>query len=128
MLGVSNIVAHAVSMGFADALSTKVHDAPRPWILDNISCTSNFVCWPLQAKHAAIMKERADLQWELREFKEDVIEEMVEIYMEKGLSRTDSEMTVRLMAKYDEFFVDRTMVRALLQSSIMVTLRLWLGR
>jgi len=85
VLGFSNIIADALSMGIGDALSTK-------------------------AENAAIMKEREREAWELKHYKEGEIEEMVEIYEEQGMSRTDAEVVVRTMAKYEDFFVNRMMV------------------
>ena len=82
VLGFSNMFADALSMGMGDALSTK-------------------------AENAAIMKEREREKWELQNFKEGEIEEMVELYEHKGLSRQDAEIVVRTMAKYEDFFVDR---------------------
>jgi len=84
VLGFSNMFADALSMGMGDALST-------------------------MAENAAILKERSREAWELANFKEGEIEEMVEIYEEKGMSRQDAEIVVRTMAKYEDFFVDRMM-------------------
>ena len=84
VLGFSNMFADALSMGMGDALST-------------------------MAENDAIMKERSREAWELENFKEGEIEEMVEIYEEKGMSRPDAEIVVRTMAKYEDFFVDRMM-------------------
>lgn len=84
VMGFSNMFADALSMGMGDALST-------------------------MAENAAIMKERAREAWELQNFREGEIEEMVEIYEEKGMSRKDAEIVVRTMAKYEDFFVDQMM-------------------
>jgi len=85
VLGFSNMFADGLSMGVGDALSTK-------------------------AENAAIFKEREREKWELENFREGEIMEMVQIYEEKGMSRQDAEVVVRTMAKYEEFFVDRMMV------------------
>lgn len=85
VLGFSNMFADALSMGMGDALSTV-------------------------AANAAVMKERAREQWELENYKEGEIAEMVELYESKGMSRADAEIVVRTMAKYEDFFVDRMMV------------------
>jgi len=61
------------------------------------------------AANAAVMKERAREKWELENYKEGEIAEMVEIYEEGGMSRQDAEIVVRTMAKYEDFFVDRMM-------------------
>jgi len=85
VLGFSNMVADALSMGVGDAMSTK-------------------------AENDAIMKERAREAWELENFKEGEILEMVDLYEEKGMSRFDAEMVIRIMAKYEDFFIDRMMM------------------
>ena len=53
------------------------------------------------AENDAIMKERAREAWELENFKEGEIMEMVDIYEEKGMERKDAEIVVRTMAKYE---------------------------
>ena len=40
-------------------------------------------------------------------------QEMVEIYMERGLSEEDATTIINTMAKYKEFFVDHMMVMEL---------------
>ena len=85
VLGFSNMFADALSMGMGDALSTV-------------------------AANAAVMKERAREKWELENYKEGEISEMVDLYEEKGMSRSDAEIVIRTMAKYEDFFIDRMMV------------------
>ena len=59
------------------------------------------------------MQERAREQWELESFAEGEIEEMVELYEEKGFAREDAEVIIRTMAKNEKFFVDHMMVQEL---------------
>ena len=88
ILGFSNMFADALSMGVGDALSTK-------------------------AENDRIMKEREREAWELANYKEGEIKEMVELYVERGMSHKDAEICIRLMAKYEDFFVDVMMVEEL---------------
>jgi VIT1/CCC1 family predicted Fe2+/Mn2+ transporter len=88
ILGVSNIFADALSMGVGEFLSSK---AENEWILS----------------------ERDRETWELENFPEGEIMEMVEIYEEKGLSHEDAVLCITTMAKYPEFFVDIMMQQEL---------------
>lgn len=88
ILGFSNMFADALSMGVGDALSTK-------------------------AENDRIMRERQREAWELEHYKEGEIKEMVELYEERGMGRKDAEIVIRLMAKYEDFFVDVMMVEEL---------------
>lgn len=81
ILGFSNIFADAVSMGVGEFLSSK---AENEWIL----------------------QERAREVWELENHPEGEIQEMVEIYVQRGMSQEDAETVVKTMAKYKDFFVD----------------------
>lgn len=84
ILGFSNIIADALSMGVGDALSTK-------------------------AENEFIMKERDREKWELENLPESEKAEMYAIFEEKGISPEDSRNIVDTMAKYPEFFVDAMM-------------------
>lgn len=88
ILGFSNMFADALSMGVGDALSTK-------------------------AENDRILKEREREAWELSNYKEGEIKEMVELYVERGMTHKDAEVCIRLMAKYEDFFVDVMMVEEL---------------
>lgn len=84
ILGFSNIIADALSMGVGDALSTK-------------------------AENEYILKEREREEWELQNHPEGEKQEMYEIFEEKGLSAEDSKAVIDIMAKYPDFFVDAMM-------------------
>ncbi len=81
ILGFSNIFADALSMGVGEFLSSK---AENEWIL----------------------KERERESWEMDNYPEGEIKEMIDIYEEKGMSRDDATIVIETMAKYKEFFVD----------------------
>ena len=88
VLGISNIFADALSMGVGEYLSSK-------------------------AENEYIMSERAREEWELHNFRQGEIEEMVDLYEDRGMSREDAEIVINKMAKYDNFFVDVMMVEEL---------------
>jgi len=88
ILGFSNIFADALSMGVGEFLSSK---AENEWILS----------------------ERRREYWELENYPEGEIQEMVDIYVERGMNREDSELVVKTMSKYKDFFVDIMMTHEL---------------
>lgn len=88
ILGFSNIFADALSMGVGEFLSSK---AENEWILS----------------------ERAREEWELENYPEGEISEMVEIYEDKGMSHDDAVAVIETMAKYKDFFVDVMMTQEL---------------
>jgi len=82
ILGVSNMFADALSMGMGDALSTK-------------------------AENDMILKERKREQWEYENNPDDEKQEMIDIYVEKGLSRDVATEIIGLMVSNEKFFVDQ---------------------
>ena len=88
ILGFSNIFADALSMGVGEFLSSK---AENEWILS----------------------ERRREEWELENYPDGEIREMVELYMLKGMSQADAELVIKTMAKYKDFFVDVMMTQEL---------------
>lgn len=88
ILGFSNIFADALSMGVGEFLSSK---AENEWILS----------------------EREREMWEMENYPEGEVQEMIDIYVEKGMGREDAEMVVKTMSKYKEFFVDVMMAEEL---------------
>jgi VIT1/CCC1 family predicted Fe2+/Mn2+ transporter len=88
ILGFSNIFADALSMGVGEFLSSK---AESEWILS----------------------ERKREEWELENYPEGEIKEMVEIYESKGMSHQDAVQVIEVMAKYKDFFVDLMMSQEL---------------
>lgn len=88
ILGFSNIFADALSMGVGEFLSSK---AENEWILS----------------------EREREMWEMENYPEGEVQEMIDIYVNKGMGREDAEMVVKTMSKYKEFFVDVMMAEEL---------------
>mmetsp|Transcript_37922 Transcript_37922/g.77391 ORF Transcript_37922/g.77391 Transcript_37922/m.77391 type:complete len:296 (-) Transcript_37922:396-1283(-) len=88
ILGFSNIFADALSMGVGEFLSSK---AENEWILS----------------------ERERENWEMENYPEGEIQEMIEIYEDRGMSREDAEKVITTMAKYKDFFVDVMMAEEL---------------
>lgn len=85
VMGVSSLLADALSMGVGDALSSK-------------------------AETEVAKREREREAWELENFKEGEIQEMIEIYTGKGMSAADAELVIRVCAKYEDLFVDMMLV------------------
>jgi vacuolar iron transporter family protein len=88
ILGFSNILADALSMGVGEFLSSK---ATNEWILS----------------------ERCREEWELENYPEGEIKEMVDIYVSKGMTQDDAEKCIAIMSKYKDFFVDLMMQQEL---------------
>jgi len=88
ILGFSNIFADALSMGVGEFLSSK---AESEWILS----------------------ERTREMWEMDNYPDGEIQEMIDIYQERGMNREDAEIVVRKMAKYKDFFVNIMMAEEL---------------
>ena len=88
ILGFSSVVADAISMGVGDALSTK-------------------------SENEYILAERDREAWEFKNNPEGEIEEMVDLYVQKGCEREDAQIIVEKMAKYKEFFINVMMAEEL---------------
>jgi DNA damage-binding protein 1 len=88
ILGFSNIFADALSMGVGEFLSSK---AENEWILS----------------------ERRRENWEMENYPEGEIREMIDIFISKGMSPPDAESVITTMAKYQDFFVDMMMTEEL---------------
>jgi len=88
ILGFSNIFADALSMGVGEFLSSK---ANNEWILS----------------------ERTREEWEMQNYPEGEIQEMIDIYKQKGMEHEDAKLVIETMAKYKDFFVDLMMAQEL---------------
>ena len=88
VLGFANLVADGLSMGVGDFLSEK-------------------------AEHDFAESERSREKWEFDNYKEGEIQEMIEIYESKGISKEDATIILRRMAKYPDFFIDHMMIQEL---------------
>eukprot|EP00657_Telonema_sp_P-1_P012722 TRINITY_DN9468_c0_g1_i1.p1 TRINITY_DN9468_c0_g1~~TRINITY_DN9468_c0_g1_i1.p1 ORF type:complete len:357 (+),score=101.54 TRINITY_DN9468_c0_g1_i1:107-1177(+) len=82
ILGVSNMFADGVSMGMGDAISTK-------------------------AENEMTMKERDREAWEMENYPEGEIEEMVELYTQRGLEPDKARLVVENMASNKDFLIDQ---------------------
>jgi DNA damage-binding protein 1 len=81
VLGFSNILADALSMGVGDALSSK-------------------------AEQEYILAEKDREIWEMENYPEGEIQEMIDIFTKKGMTKVDSELIIRKYAEYPELFVE----------------------
>ena len=88
VLGFSNIFADALAMGVGEFLSSK---AENEWILS----------------------ERKREKWEMDNYPEGEVREMIDIYVERGMSLEDATSVIGTMAKYKDFFVDVMMAEEL---------------
>jgi VIT family len=66
-----------------------------------------------KATNEWILSEKRREEWELENYREGEIQEMVDIYVEKGMSYEDAKLVIETMAKYDDFFVDVMMQQEL---------------
>lgn len=81
VLGISNLIANGISMGVGDTISTFSY-------------------------HDHVANERKRECWEFDNCPEGEIEEMIDLYEEKGLPRHKAKVVVETMAKYHDFFID----------------------
>jgi VIT1/CCC1 family predicted Fe2+/Mn2+ transporter len=85
VLGFSNLIPNALSMGLGDALSTK-------------------------AENEYILAEKKREEWEMEQNKQGEIQEMVDIYVERGMSVEDATSIMELLAnKYPDLFIEMMM-------------------
>ncbi|TDH66198.1 uncharacterized protein CCR75_006195 [Bremia lactucae] len=88
IIGLAHLVADGLSMGLGDMLSS-------------------------QAEADLASHERSREVWEFENYPEGEIEEMVELYVKKGVSTEDAMLVVHTLAKYKEAFIDIMMVEEL---------------
>lgn len=88
IMGVASLLADGISMGMGDYLSSK-------------------------AESDYTSEERKRELWECENYIEGEINEMIDIYMKKGLDEKDATTIVTTMAKYRDVFVDTMMVEEL---------------
>jgi DNA damage-binding protein 1 len=89
LMGVANLIADAISMGLGDYISEK-------------------------AENTYINAEQDRERWEMENFLEGEISEMVDIYVERhGFKRDDAVAILGIMAKNREFFLSHMMVEEL---------------
>jgi DNA damage-binding protein 1 len=88
VMGFSNVLADALSMGVGEYLSSKAH--------------KDFV-----------LSEKKREEWEYDNYKEGEVKEMIELYVQRGMDEADAEIVINKMAKYRDFFIDVMMVEEL---------------
>ncbi len=88
ILGVANLIADGISMAFGDYLGTR-------------------------AENDYINTKREGELWKARNDSEREKNDMIELYMEKGISETDSKTVVSIVSKYEKSWVDIMMVEKL---------------
>lgn len=66
-----------------------------------------------KATNEWILSERRREEWEMDNYPEGEIREMIEIYEEKGMNHEDAKLVIETMAKYKDFFVDVMMQQEL---------------
>lgn len=88
ILGFANLIADGLSMAIGDYLSTK-------------------------AEQEYQQSERAREVWELNNYPEGEKQELIEVYVEKGISEADANAMVEIISKYDKAWVDIMMVEEL---------------
>lgn len=59
-----------------------------------------------KAENEWILSERKRELWEMENYPEGEIQEMIDIYTSKGMAVEDATVVIHTMAKYKEFFVD----------------------
>jgi len=87
-LGISNVLADALSMGAGEFLSSRSYNA-------------------------YVTKEREREAWELQNYPQGEIAEMIELFVARGMTREDAQFVIERMAKYKDFFVDLMMTEEL---------------
>jgi len=88
VLGISHLFADGLSMGLGDYMSS-------------------------QAELDYTASERKREQWEMDVNMKGEIEEMVDLYVEKGVSEHDARVIINTLAKYPQAFLDHMMVEEL---------------
>lgn len=88
IFGVANLIADGISMAFGDYLSTK-------------------------AENEYMAAERVRETWEVRNYPEGEKKEMIELYVEKGISEEDAKIAVGALSKHEKPWVDIMMLEEL---------------
>jgi len=84
-LGTAQLVAGAISMGAGEYLSSK-------------------------ADNEVAMREESRERWEVENYPEGEIAEMIEIYKAKGMTAEDASIVANTMSKYKDFWVEHMML------------------
>jgi DNA damage-binding protein 1 len=84
-IGCAQLFAGALGMGFGEYLSAK-------------------------AERAVAEREQAREKWEVENNPQGEVEEMVQIYVDKGLSPEDARVVANTLSKYEDFWVEHMML------------------
>jgi VIT1/CCC1 family predicted Fe2+/Mn2+ transporter len=84
-VGIGNLIAGALGMGIGEYVSSK-------------------------ADREVALREEARERWEVENNPEGEIYEMIAIYQNKGLSRTDASLVATTLAKYPKFWIEHMML------------------
>ena len=89
VMGVAKVLSDAISMGLGDTVSE-------------------------MAEYSFVTAEREREQWEMQNFLEGEMDEMVELYVQKGFKEADARKILHLMVqKNPDFFLDHMLVQEL---------------
>lgn len=88
ILGFANLIADGISMAIGDFLSTK-------------------------AEKEYARTERKRESWEVENYPEGEMKEMIELYMDKGITEKDARQMVNILSKHKKAWVDVMMVEEL---------------
>jgi VIT1/CCC1 family predicted Fe2+/Mn2+ transporter len=88
ILGFANLIGDGISMAIGDYLSTK-------------------------AENEYYLSEREREEWEVDTYPQGEKREMVEIYMQKGMSKSDADAMVKALSKHKKAWVDVMMLEEL---------------
>lgn len=78
-----------------------------------------------KATNEWILSERKREEWEMENYPEGEIQEMIDIYKEKGMEHEDAKLVIETMAKYKDFFVDLMMAQELELQVCFRAIRRW---
>lgn len=95
VLGFSKLVGDGISMGMGDFLSEKAE---------------------IDFTRSELARER----WEFENYQEGEIDEMVQIYREKGISEEDAKLILSTMSKYPTLFVEHMMMQELELNTVQI--------
>lgn len=88
ILGAANLFADGIAMAFGDFLSTKAEND----------------------YHAS---ERDREEWEVENYPQSEREELIDIYLDKGIKQSDAEFLVDILSRYPKAMVDTMMIEEL---------------
>ena len=66
-----------------------------------------------KAENEWILNERRREKWEMDNYPEGEVQEMIDIYVKRGMTQKDAENVIMTMSKYTDFFVDVMMAEEL---------------